>query len=107
MPGKPTEQVAEEQVKVLTIEKTTPIVEKMQRMATLLELGGYAEWSASIFKLAKKYEHEPDDTKHIFLNLYGGMGSLNDLVLYRNGKVLMSENDELDQLRRGLFNLLS
>ncbi|WP_312998791.1 DUF6966 domain-containing protein [Leclercia sp.] len=107
MPGKPTEQVAEEQVKVLTIEKTTPIVEKMQRMATLLELGGYAEWSASIFKLAKKYEHEPDDTKHIFLNLYGGMGSLNDLVLYRNGKVLMSENDELDQLRRDLFNLLS
>jgi len=105
--GKPTEQVAEEQVKVLTIEKTTPIVEKMQRMATLLELGGYAEWSASIFKLAKKYEHEPDDTKHIFLNLYGGMGSLNDLVLYRNGKVLMSENDELDQLRRDLFNLLS
>ncbi|WP_420107405.1 DUF6966 domain-containing protein [Leclercia adecarboxylata] len=43
----------------------------------------------------------------MFLNLYGGMGSLNDLVLYRNGKVLMSENDELDQLRRDLFNLLS
>ncbi|WP_373407752.1 hypothetical protein ACEPWQ_17575 [Leclercia adecarboxylata] len=35
------------------------------------------------------------------------MGSLNDLVMYRNGKVLMSENDELDQLRRDLFNLLS
>jgi len=35
------------------------------------------------------------------------MGSLNDLVIYRNGKVLMSENDELDQLRRDLFNLLS
>ncbi len=62
---------------------------------------------SSICKLAKKYELEPDDTKHIFLNLYGEMGSLNDLVLYRNGKVLMSENDELDQLRRDLFNLLS
>ena len=37
----------------MTIEKTTLIVDKMQRMATLLELGGYAEWSASIFKLAK------------------------------------------------------
>ncbi|WP_412098720.1 hypothetical protein [Leclercia pneumoniae] len=35
------------------------------------------------------------------------MGSLSDLVLYRNGKVLMSENDEFDQLRRDLFNLLS
>lgn len=91
----------------MTIEKTTLIVDKMQRMAILLELGGYAEWSASIFKLAKKYELDSDDTKHIFLNLYGGMGSLNDLVMYRNGKVLMSENDELDQLRRDLFNLLS
>lgn len=50
---------------------------------------------------------DPDDTKHTFRNLYGGMGSLNDLVLYRNGKVLMSENDELDQLRSDLFNLLS
>ncbi|MDU4842434.1 MAG: hypothetical protein E6X49_15000 [Leclercia adecarboxylata] len=91
----------------MTIETTTLIVDKMQRMATLLELGGYAEWSASIFKLAKKYELDPDNTKHIFLNFYGGMGSLNDLVLYRNGKVLMDENDELAQLRRDLFNLLS
>ncbi|MNC42485.1 hypothetical protein D3C75_913010 [compost metagenome] len=91
----------------MTIEKTTLIVDKMQRMANLLELGGYSEWSASIFKLAKKYELAPDDTKYIFLNFYGGMGSLNDLVVYRNGSVLMSENDELDQLRRDLFNLLS
>ncbi|MFY9994956.1 MAG: hypothetical protein WAK61_08185 [Leclercia sp.] len=91
----------------MTIEKTTLIVDKMQRMANLLELGGYSEWSASIFKLAKKYELAPDDTKYIFLNFYGGMGSLNDLVVYRNGSILMSENDELDQLRRDLFNLLS
>ncbi|WP_409518830.1 hypothetical protein [Leclercia adecarboxylata] len=35
------------------------------------------------------------------------MGSLNDLVSYRNGKVLMDENDELAQLRRDLSNLLS
>ncbi|CQI88886.1 TPA: DUF6966 domain-containing protein [Yersinia enterocolitica] len=91
----------------MTIEKTTLIVEKMERMATLLELGGYAEWSASIFKLAKKYVIDPDNTRHIFRNLYGGMGSLNDLVLYKNGKILMSENDELDQIRSDLFNLLS
>lgn len=91
----------------MTIEKKTLIVQKMERMATLLELGGYAEWSASIFKLAKKYEIDPDDTKYIFLNFYGGMGSLNDLVLYKNGKVLMDENEEMDQLRSDLFKLLS
>lgn len=91
----------------MTIEKTTLIVEKMERMATLLEPGGYAEWSASIFKLAKKHTINPDDTRHMFRNFYGGMGSLNDLVLHRNGKVLMSENDKLDQLRNDLFKLLS
>ncbi len=88
-------------------EKTKLVVEKIERMATLLELGGYTEWSASVFKLAKKYSIDPESTKHTFRNLYGGMGSLNDLVLYSNEKVLMSENDELDQLRGDLFKLLS
>ncbi|MGJ0194798.1 DUF6966 domain-containing protein [Pantoea sp. RRHST58] len=88
-------------------EKTKLVVEKMERMATLLELGGYTEWSASIFKLAKKYATGPESTKHTFRNFYGGMGSLNDLVLHSKGKVLMSENDELDQLRGDLFKLLS
>jgi len=37
----------------MTIEKTTLIVDNMQRMATLLESGEYPEWSSSIFKLAK------------------------------------------------------
>lgn len=91
----------------MTTEKTTLVVEKMERMATLLELGGYAEWSVSIFKLAKKYVIDPDSTKDTFRNFYGGMGSLNDLVLYRNGKILISENNELDQIRSDLFNLLS
>ena len=47
-----------------------------------------------------------DEIKYIFLSFYGGMGPLNNLVLYRNGKVLMSESDELAQLRHDLFNLL-
>lgn len=37
----------------MTTEKAKLVVEKMERMATLLEFGGYAEWSASILKLAK------------------------------------------------------
>lgn len=49
----------------------------------------------------------PSYPGHYLTNAYGGMESLNDLVLYRNGSVLMSENDELDQLRRDLFDLLS
>ncbi|WP_239954906.1 hypothetical protein [Pantoea sp. Z09] len=91
----------------MTNEKSKAIKTKMERMAVLLELGGYADWSASIFRLAKQYEIEPDVTKYSLLGLYGGMGSLNDLVLYSKGKILIDENEELDQLRSEVFNLLS
>lgn len=79
----------------------------MERMADLLKSGGYTDWSVSIIKLAKEYEIDPDNTRQAFRNFYGGMGSLNDLVLHRDGKVLLIENDELDQLRSDLFELLS
>ena len=89
------------------MQKNQLIKEKMERMAALLALGGYKDWSSSIFDLAKNYESEPNLTKHSLLGFYGGMGSLNDLVLYRDGKVLIHENEELDQLRSDLFDLLS
>ncbi|WP_282808192.1 DUF6966 domain-containing protein [Hafnia alvei] len=91
----------------MTINKTQSVKEKMERMAALLALGGYQDWSSSIFNLAKKYESDPDFTRHSLLGFYGGMGSLNDLVLYRDGKVLINENEELEQLKSDLFNILS
>lgn len=33
-----------------------------------------------------------------FLALFGGMGSINDLVLQRDGRMLVDENDELHEL---------
>ncbi|WP_411675538.1 DUF6966 domain-containing protein [Achromobacter insolitus] len=40
-----------------------------------------------------------------FLSLYGGGGSLNDVVLYRDGKVLVAENGEFDLLRSKLYEI--
>ncbi|CNE86341.1 Uncharacterised protein [Yersinia frederiksenii] len=34
------------------------------------------------------------------------MGSLNDLLIYKDGVLLINENEELDQIRSELFNLL-
>lgn len=42
-----------------------------------------------------------------FLGLFGGMGSLNDLVLCHKGKPLQGENDELDALRAKAWGLAS
>ncbi len=41
------------------------------------------------------------------LRAYGGMGSFNDLVLYRSGQLCVSENRRLDALRRELFEVCS
>src|SRR4051794_31538121 len=40
-----------------------------------------------------------------FLGFFGGMGSLNDLVLQRDGRPLSIENDELDVLRSKAWGL--
>ncbi|QND84420.1 Uncharacterized protein ChrSV_2193 [Chromobacterium vaccinii] len=39
------------------------------------------------------------------LSMYGGMGSLNDLILYKDGQPLVKENVELDSLRVKLHTL--
>lgn len=49
---------------------------------------------------------EPETACHDLLRLYGGMGSLNDLLIYKDGVLLINENEELDQIRSELFNLL-
>ena len=37
--------------------------------------------------------------------MYLGMGPLNDVVLYKDGKILKNENDNLDDLRERLYQL--
>ena len=37
------------------------------------------------------------------LKLYGGMGSFNDLVLYKNGVLCKKENNILDELRNKFY----
>ena len=37
------------------------------------------------------------------IGMYGGMGSFSDLVLFEGGKVCYNENEQLDELRRELY----
>jgi hypothetical protein len=38
------------------------------------------------------------------LSMYGAVGSLNDIVLYKNGQLLLRESSELDELRSDLYD---
>ena len=70
-------------------------------------MAGEAEWSIALERIRAKHSGTPPDQTAIreILALYGGMGSLNDLVLYDQGRVLVQETERLDTLRRKLFDM--
>ncbi|GLO49147.1 hypothetical protein D3C76_658740 [compost metagenome] len=81
------------------------IIQTMVRISELLRLGNEDEWATRVDQYRKEL---PNDSSHILskiLRLYGGMGSLSDVVLYRNGQPLISENNELAELRTKLYEL--
>ena len=81
------------------------IQESMLRIEDLLRLGGVNEWAKGIENLRNEMTYDSDLALGKILSLYGGMGSFNDIILYRNGILLVSENSELDALRSKLYEL--
>lgn len=72
-------------------------------MAELLRFGSRDDWANALEKFRGEIGNSPNAAAGRILSMYGGMGSLNDLVLYRNGQPLFAENIELDALRSELY----
>ncbi|MCY1279426.1 hypothetical protein D9M68_214320 [compost metagenome] len=72
-------------------------------MIELLRLGGVDDWANIFERLRDELAVNPEDVESKILSMYGGMGSLNDLVLYKNGRPLLAENNEFDALRTRLY----
>lgn len=77
----------------------------LSRMAELLRSTNTIDWAMSLEKLCIEIDNASDFPMGSILGLFGGMGSLNDLVLYRHGVLLVKENDEFDILRSRLYEL--
>jgi hypothetical protein len=75
------------------------------RMAELLRAGKVNDWALVLENFEREIVDFPEVTTAKILSTFGGMGSLNDLVLYKNGQPLIAENGELDELRSKLFSL--
>lgn len=77
----------------------------LARMAELLRQAGIADWASSLESI--KHELVVDERAALvkIISMYGGMGSLSDLVLYKDGRVLVTENNEFDLLRSKLHAL--
>ena len=56
-------------------------------------------WAAHVRRAADEVANSDAHGVQCFLGLFGRMGSLNDLVLHRDGKPLLVENGQLNVLR--------
>lgn len=84
---------------------TQKIQSVLSRMRDLLIAGGINDWASALDGCRSELLADPVNVRSRILSMYGGMGSLNDLVLYRNGQPMVRENNELDDLRSKLYQL--
>jgi hypothetical protein len=73
-------------------------------MAELLTLSKQHQWVVALTSTLNDSEIKPNLERFV-LSLYGGMGSLNDIVLYVDGEANSEVNDEFDDLRTKVFEL--
>jgi len=78
----------------MTLKKLKVLKVKMERMATLLNVVGFPDCSSMLSRLAN-IEMSGDSMP----GLYGGVGSLNDILLYQYGVLLKKGNRELYKLK--------
>jgi len=76
----------------------------LKRMSELTQRGNSANVSASLERAAALIEHDMQEGISTIIRMYGGMGSLNDVILYEGNQPLIDGNKEFDALRSELFD---
>ncbi len=74
-------------------------------MSELARRGGSVNVSVSLERAAALVARDTQEGASAIVGMYGGMGSLNDVILYEGNKPLVDENEEFDALRSELFEL--
>lgn len=84
------------------------IKKNIQNILCLLNLANEYQWKNLFEEILIRIDYiEVQQIKKEILSIYGGMGSFNDLVLYKDNKLLIEENNQLDKLRKELFFCIS
>ena len=87
------------------VKRSQEVRDVLSQMIVLLNHGGASEWARALEIQARDLSSDPDLVVSKILSMYSGMGSLNDVVLYKDGRILKDENDNLDGLRERLYQL--
>lgn len=77
----------------------------LKRMTELAHRGKSSNVGESLGRAAARFERDHKEGAHTIVGMYGGMGSLNDVILYEGNKPLCDENEEFDVLRTELYEL--
>ncbi|OAV51592.1 hypothetical protein A6U98_18270 [Rhizobium sp. WYCCWR10014] len=70
----------------------------LRKLALLLMANGAVFWASHVETCLRAVENSDTWGLRRFKEMFGGTGSLNDLVLQRDGSPLLQENDELRAL---------
>jgi len=85
------------------------MVHLLQKISEIMANNGQANRAALLTKCFTKLQNnqelinDPNFIREI-MNLYGGMGSFFDVVLYKDGKPLIQENNKLSRLTSELYD---
>ena len=85
------------------------IEQKINQIIDVLNDVSEHEWNELFLRYLSKLKN-PNINRDIIvkdlLKIFGGMGSFNDLVLYKDGQLCFDQNVKLNLLRKDLFNIL-
>jgi uncharacterized protein DUF6966 len=82
----------------------TTVQNILSDMAILLRSHGDGSWADTFERLSAEFPLDPVEVLSEVRKLYGGMGSLTDVVLYSaDGSLPREENERFDVLRSELY----
>ena len=71
----------------------------LAEMSAVLRVYGDEFWAANLDRCRIRLEHADFRGVVMLRELFGGMGSLNDVVLQRDGRMPVADNDRFERLR--------
>ena|SRR5215813_10309760 len=85
------------------------LLEQLTRLEGLLARMAESRWALAMVRCREEVERRRDDSlpdaARLILTMFGGMGSLNDVILYRDERFVRAENDEFQRQKERLWEL--
>jgi len=79
------------------------LLEQLTRLEGLLARMAESRWALAMVRCREEVVRRRDDSlpdaARLILTMFGGMGSLNDVILYRDERFVRAENDEIPEAK--------